>query len=164
MSATTAGRRVSHRLHSRLHYRVQRYGVEGACMLLGFALVIWSLTPIYNMWLIALSLHGDIFSGDLWPTSPSLESFRVVVTEDFWYLAHFWHQFGNSFFVGLMVTFLTLFIGSLASFTVGRMRLRNGWMLTNCRADDLRDPGVVPGDPDTTGSCRSMAWPTIFRR
>ena len=30
-----------------------------------------------------------------------------------------------------MVTFLTLLIGSLASFTVGRMRLRNGWMLTN---------------------------------
>ena len=27
--------------------------------------------------------------------------------------------------------FLTLLIGSLASFTVGRMRLRHGWMLTN---------------------------------
>ena len=47
------------------------------------------------------------------------------------YLAHFWHQFGNSFYVGLMVMFLTLLIGSLASFTVGRMRLKNGWMLTN---------------------------------
>jgi multiple sugar transport system permease protein len=131
MSATTAGRHVSHRLHSRLHYRLQRYAVEGACMLLGFALVIWSLTPLYNMWLIALSRHGDIFSGDLWPTDPSIDAFRVVVTEDFWYLARFWHQFGNSFFVGGMVTFLTLFIGSLASYTVGRMRLRNGWILTN---------------------------------
>jgi multiple sugar transport system permease protein len=131
MSATTAVRRVGHRLHSRLHYRVRRYGVEGVCLLLGLAIVIWSLTPIYNMWLIALSLHGDIFSGDLWPSNPSLESFRVVIYEDFWYLARFWHQFGNSFYVGLMVTFLTLFIGSLASFTVGRMRLRNGWMLTN---------------------------------
>ena len=30
-----------------------------------------------------------------------------------------------------MAMFLTLLIGSLASFTVGRMRLRNGWMLTN---------------------------------
>ena len=63
--------------------------------------------------------------------APSLEAFQVVVTQDFWYLARFWHQFGNSFYVGLMVTFLTLLIGSLASFTVGRMRLRNGWMLTN---------------------------------
>ena len=30
-----------------------------------------------------------------------------------------------------MMMFLTLLIGSLASFTVGRMHLRNGWMLTN---------------------------------
>jgi multiple sugar transport system permease protein len=127
VSATTAGRR----LHSKLHYRLQRYGVEAACMLLGFALLVWSVTPIYNMWLIALNQHSDIFSGAIWPEAPTLEAFRVVITEDFWYLANFWHQFGNSFYVGLMVTFLTLLIGSLASFTVGRMRLRNGWMLTN---------------------------------
>ena len=130
-SATTATRRVGSRLHSKLHYRLQRYAVEAACLVLGFAIVVWSLTPIYNMWLIALSAHGDIFSGELWPAAPTLDAFRVVIYEDFWYLARFWHQFGNSFYVGLMVMFLTLFIGSLASFTVGRMRLRNGWMLTN---------------------------------
>jgi multiple sugar transport system permease protein len=128
MSATIAG---SRRRHSKWHYKVRHYGVEAACMALGFILVVWSLTPIYNMWLIALSSHGAIFSGELWPSAPTLEAFRVVIYEDFWYLARFWHQFGNSFYVGLMVMFLTLFVGSLASFTVGRMRLRNGWMLTN---------------------------------
>jgi multiple sugar transport system permease protein len=87
--------------------------------------------PVYNMWKIALEPHNDIFSGTLWPETPSLESFRVVVTEDFWYLARFWHQFANSFYVGLATMFLTLLIGSLASFTVGRLRLRNGWLLTN---------------------------------
>src|SRR6185312_9411998 len=40
-------------------------------------------------------------------------------------------QFGNSFIVGLATMVLTLLIGSLASFTVGRMHLRNGWLLTN---------------------------------
>jgi multiple sugar transport system permease protein len=127
MSATTAGRRI----RSPLHYRLQRFTVEAAALALGFLLVVWSVTPIYNMWLIALNPHSDIFSGAVWPVSPTLESFRVVVTEDFWYLERFWHQFGNSFIVGLMVTFMTLLIGSLASFTVGRMRLRQGWMLTN---------------------------------
>ena len=86
---------------------------------------------LYNMFMIALDSHADVFSGQVWPEHPSLENFRVVVTEDFWYLWHFWRQFGNSFFVGLMTMFLTLLIGSLASFTVGRMRLRNGWLLTN---------------------------------
>jgi multiple sugar transport system permease protein len=127
VSATTAGRRI----HSPLTYRLRRYAVEAACMALGFVILVWSLTPIYNMVMISLDSHDDIFSGTVWPESPSLESFRVVVTQDFWYLARFWHQFGNSFFVGLMTMFLTLLIGTLASFTVGRMRLRKGWMLTN---------------------------------
>jgi len=128
MSATTGG---SRRLHSKLHYRLQHYGVEAACLTLGFILFVWSLTPIYNMWLIALSEHSAVFSGNLWPQEVSLEAFWVVFTQGFWYLERFWHQFGNSFIVGLSVMFLTLFIGSLASFTVGRMRLRQGWMLTN---------------------------------
>src|SRR5258706_14780502 len=43
----------------------------------------------------------------------------------------FWHQFGNSVFLAAMVTILTLLIGSLTSFSVGRMRIRNGWLITN---------------------------------
>jgi len=112
-------------------YRANRRFGEAACMVLGLVLIIWSLAPIYNMIVIALSEHGDIFSGTIWPEHPNLDSFYVVFTEGFWYLENFWHQFGNSFTVGLMTMFLTLLIGSLASFTVGRMRLRNGWMLTN---------------------------------
>ena len=127
MSAITSDRRK----RSKLYYQLQHYAGEIACLLLGALLVIWSLMPIYNMWMIALNKHDAIFEGGLWPEDPTLEAFRVVVTQDFWYLAQFWHQFGNSFYVGFMVSFLTLFIGSLASFTVGRLHLKNGWMLTN---------------------------------
>jgi multiple sugar transport system permease protein len=122
--------RVSGR-HGPARYRLQRRGIEAAGVLLGLLLALWSVLPIYNMWKIALERHDDIFGGGLWPEQPSLESFRVVVTEDFWYLQRFWHQFGNSFIVGLMTMVLTLLIGSLASFTVGRLRLRHGWLLTN---------------------------------
>jgi multiple sugar transport system permease protein len=121
----------THRIRSKGHYRLLHVLSQGAGILLGILLAIWSLTPIYNMWTIALNSHEAIFSGELYPESPTLHSFWVVVTQDFWYLERFWHQFGNSFIVGLMVTFLKLSIGSLASFTVGRMRLRHGWMLTN---------------------------------
>jgi multiple sugar transport system permease protein len=126
MSATVVGR-----VARRPRYRLRRVLIEAVCMALGFVLAVWSLAPIYNMMMIALSEHGAVFSGDIWPHQPSFESFYVVWTEGFWYLEHFWHQFGNSFFVGLMTMFLTLLIGSLASFTVGRMRLKNGWLLTN---------------------------------
>ncbi len=128
MSATTAGHR---RIASPLSYRLRRYWTELVCGVVGFVILVWSILPIYNMIMISLDSHDDIFSGQIWPEHPSLEAFQVVVTQDFWYLARFWHQFGNSFFVGLMTMFLTLVIGSLASFTVGRMRLRQGWMLSN---------------------------------
>jgi multiple sugar transport system permease protein len=113
------------------HYRARRYGKEALAMAFGLVLAVWSVLPLYNMWIIALDSHDDVFAGAIWPENPTLESFRVVVTEDFWYLARFWHQFGNSVYVGISVMFLTLAIGSLASFTVGRMRIRHGWMLSN---------------------------------
>ncbi len=116
---------------SRPHYRLRGYGLEVVAVAFGLLISFWSILPIYNMWMIALSSHDDVFNGSIWPENPTLESFRVVVTQDFWYLARFWHQFGNSFYVGLSVMFMTLAVGSLASFTIGRMRIKHGWMLSN---------------------------------
>ena len=45
------------------------------------------------------------------------------MTQEARYLEDFWHQFGNSLFIGLLTMFLTVLIGSLASFAVSRMRL-----------------------------------------
>jgi multiple sugar transport system permease protein len=119
------------RKKTRPHYRLRGYALETLAIAFGLVLAVWSVLPIYNMWMIALDGHDDVFNGSIWPENPTLESFRVVVTQDFWYLARFWHQFGNSFYVGLSVMFLTLAVGSLASFTIGRMRIKHGWMLSN---------------------------------
>ena len=51
--------------------------------------------------------------------------------EDYWYLEHFWHQFGNSIYIGFATMVLTVLIGSLASFAMGRMRLRKAWLIGN---------------------------------
>jgi len=102
-------------------------------VILGIVILIWSLTPVYNMLLIALDPEeGEIeFSGNLWPAEPSLDGFRDVVTQEARYLEDFWHQFGNSIYIGLLTMFLTVLIGSLASFAVSRMRLSRGSLLTN---------------------------------
>jgi len=73
------------------------------------------------MFLIALDPEeGEIeFDGNLWPPEPSLEGFRAVVTQKARYLEDFWHQFGNSLYIGLLTMVLTVLIGSLASFAVG---------------------------------------------
>ncbi|PYP54379.1 MAG: ABC transporter permease [Gemmatimonadetes bacterium] len=98
--------------------RVRWALTEASSAALALALLIWSLTPVYNMLLIALDRdEGDIeFEGILWPPDPSLHSFYTVLTQGHWLLEDFWHQFGNSFFIGLMTMFLTVLIGSLAGF------------------------------------------------
>jgi multiple sugar transport system permease protein len=118
---------------ARRRYRLRRVLTEAASMMLGGVLLIWSLLPVYNMLLIALDPEeGEIeFDGNIWPPEPSLEGFRAVVTQEARYLEDFWHQFGNSFYVGLLTMILTVLIGSLASFAVSRMRLTNGLLLTN---------------------------------
>jgi len=120
-------------LPAKRRYRLRRALTEAGSMVLGAVILIWSLAPIYNMFLIALDPEeGEIeFDGNLWPPEPSLEGFRAVVMQEARYLENFWHQFGNSLFVGLMTMALTVLIGSMASFAVSRMRLTKGSLLTN---------------------------------
>ena len=118
---------------ARRRYRLRRGLTEAGSAMLAILLVIWSLAPVYNMFLIALDPEGGEieFDGNLWPPEPSLEGFRTVITQEARYLEHFWHQFGNSLFIGLVTMALTALIGSLASFAVSRMRLSKGALLTN---------------------------------
>ena len=118
---------------ARRRYRLRRSLTEAGSAMLAIVLVIWSLAPVYNMFLIALDPEeGEIeFDGNLWTPEPSLEGFRAVVTQEARYLEHFWHQFGNSLYIGLLTMVLTVLIGSLASFAVSRMRLSKGSLLTN---------------------------------
>jgi multiple sugar transport system permease protein len=112
--------------------RLRRTLGEAGSMMLGVVLLIWSLLPVYNLLLIALDPEeGEIeFAGNLWPPQPSLDGFIDVVTQEARYLEEFWHQFGNSLYIGVLTMVLTVLIGSLASFTVSRLRLSKGSLLT----------------------------------
>ena len=108
-----------------------RYLSNAGAAVLSAVLMIWTLTPIYNIIMVSLEAEGDVFSDHLWPPNASAGSFWIVLSQGYWYLENFWHQFGNSVFIAAMVTILVLAIGSMTSFSVMRMRIRNGWMITN---------------------------------
>ena len=133
MSTITVGARLeASRAESRAHSVARQRYLSGLwTAVLSAVIVVWSLAPIYNMVLISLEPEGDVFTDRIWPRVPSVESFWGVLTQGHWYLEHFWHQFGNSFFIGVMVTFFALLFGSLTSFATGRMRIRHGWLVSN---------------------------------
>jgi multiple sugar transport system permease protein len=105
MSTITA--RPSSRALSRAYSseRRRRYLNNAGTAVLSVVLVVWSLAPIYNMVLISLEPEGDVFNDHIWPRVPSVESFWGVLTQGHWYLEHFWRQFANSLYIGVMVTF-----------------------------------------------------------
>jgi multiple sugar transport system permease protein len=115
----------------RPRYRWRRLFTKAAAAMFGIGVLIWTLLPVYNMALMALDSDADEFTGSIWPPDPDFTSFASVWNEDYWLLEHFWHQFGNSIYMGLATMVLTVLIGSLASFALGRMRLRNGWIVSD---------------------------------
>ena len=123
---------ISARPRRRPRYRLRRVFVEAASAALGAVLVIWSLIPVYNMFLVAVDPVGhNEFTGEIWPPHPTVASFVALWTEGVDDVEHIWSQFGNSIYIGLLVMVLTVLVGSLASFAVGRMRLGKDWTLSN---------------------------------
>jgi multiple sugar transport system permease protein len=111
---------------------VQRILKDSGSVALGILLLIWVLLPVYNMVLIAIDPHGATeFAGYIWPPAPTLEAFDAVLFQGYWYLSDFWHQFGNSIFIGLSTMIATVALSSLAGFALGRMRLSRGWVISN---------------------------------
>jgi multiple sugar transport system permease protein len=112
------------------HRRNRMVGSVGV-WLLSAVLLVWTLLPIYNIVRVSLQDKEEVLSTSVYPIVPSTHAFSVVFHQAFWLLETFWNQMGNSFYIGIVVAFLTLAIGSLTSFTISRMRIRSGWMLTN---------------------------------
>src|SRR4029077_3879888 len=112
MSLALTAARPRHR------YRLRRNFGRAATAVLGVVIAFWTLIPVYNMLLIALSEDGDEFTGTIWPSAPNLESFWAIWLESNRYLEGFWHQFGNSIYLGLTTMVLTVLVGSLASFAM----------------------------------------------
>jgi multiple sugar transport system permease protein len=112
-------------------YAVRRLLSEGAFLLVGVAILIWTLLPIYHMVMLSLTPLSDSFAGRFWPANPTLENFRIVFAEDHFFLQDFWRQLWNSIFVALATMVMVLVVASLASFAIGRLKLRYGHVISN---------------------------------
>jgi multiple sugar transport system permease protein len=122
----------SGRARLRPRYRLRRVLVETGSVALGAVIAVWSLIPVYNMFLVALDPGGhNEFAGEIWPPHPTLAPFLALWTEGVDDVEHIWSQFGNSIYIGFLVMVLTVLVGSLASFAVSRMRLGKDWTLTD---------------------------------
>lgn len=104
---------------------------EAKLLLIGIPVLIWTLIPIYHLFLFAISERDTATSGRLWPKEPTLQNFAIVFGQKHFYLDHFWVQMGNSLLIALSVGALTLFISTSAAFAISRLKVRGGRTVMN---------------------------------
>src|SRR5690349_19505094 len=89
---------------------LREVGTEARLILIGIPVLIWTMIPIYHMFVFAISPKEDAFSGKLWPTHPTLHNFEIVFNQQHYFLRDFWVQFGNSALIAASAGALTLMI------------------------------------------------------
>ena len=77
---------------------------EAKLLLIGIPVLLWTLIPVYHMFLFAISERDQATSGRLWPKNPTLQNFDTVFQQKHFYLNHFWVQLGNSLWIAVAAT------------------------------------------------------------
>jgi multiple sugar transport system permease protein len=106
-------------------------GTEARLLLIGIPVFIWTMLPIYHLFLFAISPKESAFSGKLWPDHPTLHNFGVVFRQEHFYLHHFWQQFWNSLVIAVATGVLTLLIAAAAAFAISRLKVKGGRTIMN---------------------------------
>jgi len=104
---------------------------EAKLLLIGIPVAIWTLLPIYHLFLFAISPKESAFSGKLWPDHPTLHNFSVVFKQEHYYLHHFWQQLWNSLLIAVATGVLTLLVATGAAFAISRLKVKGGRVLMN---------------------------------
>ncbi len=104
---------------------------EAKLLLIGIPVLLWTMLPIYHLFLFSISPKESAFGGKLWPDHPTLHNFEVVFREQHYYLNHFWLQLWNSLLIAVSVGALTLLVATGAAFAISRLRVKGGRLVMN---------------------------------
>jgi len=110
---------------------LREVGTEAKLLLIGIPVFIWTMIPIYHMFVFAISPKEDAFAGKLWPEHPTFHNFSIVFHQQHYFLRDFWIQFWNSTVIALAVGALTLFVATAAAFSISRLRVPGGRAVMN---------------------------------
>jgi multiple sugar transport system permease protein len=110
---------------------LQAVSKEAKLLLIGIPVLIWTLLPIYHLFLFSISPKDSAFSGKLWPDHPTLRNFGVVFREEHHYLHHFWQQLWNSLLIAVATGVLTLVVATGAAFAISRLKVKGGRTIMN---------------------------------
>ncbi len=109
----------------------KKASTEAKLLLIGIPVLVWTMLPIYHLFLFAISPKESALGGKLWPDDPTLQNFRIVFQQKHHYLEHFWLQMWNSLIIAVAVGVITLVVATGAAFAISRLKVRGGRAVMN---------------------------------
>jgi multiple sugar transport system permease protein len=110
---------------------LRRVSTEAKLLLIGIPVFLWTMLPIYHLFLFSISPKESAFGGKLWPTTPTLRNFEIVFQQKHYFLNHFWQQLLNSLVIAVAVGVITLVVATAAAFAISRLKVRGGRLVMN---------------------------------
>jgi multiple sugar transport system permease protein len=104
---------------------------EGKLILVAIPVLLWTLLPIYHLFVLSISTQESMLAGKLWPTKPTLQNFQIVFNQQHYYLNNFWLQLFNSFLIAIATGLITLFVATCAAFAISRLKAPGGRSIMN---------------------------------
>jgi multiple sugar transport system permease protein len=104
---------------------------EATLVLIGIPVFLWTMIPVYHLFLFSISSKDSATSGRLWPKEPTLQNFDFVFNQKHFYLDHFWLQLWNSVLIAGAVGVITLFVATTAAFAISRLKVKGGRTVMN---------------------------------
>jgi multiple sugar transport system permease protein len=104
---------------------------EAKLLLIGIPVLLWTMLPLYHLFLFAISPKESAFAGKLWPDHPTLRNFEIVFAEKHYFLNHFWLQLWNSVVIAVAIATLTLLVATAAAFAISRLKVPGGRLVMN---------------------------------
>ena len=126
MVAAPAGARSRAR-----RFNWHKVGIETKLLLIGIPVFLWTMLPIYHIFLFSISTKEEAFAGKLWPDNPTIRNFEVVFSQQHYFLNHFWQQLWNSLWIAAATGAITLLIATTAAFAISRIKVKGGRMVMN---------------------------------
>ncbi len=142
-------------------FTLKNVTAEAKLLLIGIPVLLWTMLPIYHLFLFSISPKESAFAGKLWPDHPTLHNFEVVFGQKHYYLSHFWLQLWNSLLIAVTIGVLTLLVATGAAFAISRLKVKGGQHGHEPCALHLFHPGGVPrrSDVQDDGQLRPAQQP-----
>ena len=99
--------------------------------LIGLAVLIWTLLPIYHMLLIAVAPADKAVASGILPQYFTLQNFQTALGARHNLVQYFWQQLLNSAVIAVGTAVISLAISIGANFAITRLKLPGGRTITN---------------------------------